>query len=125
MGSIAKLRAVVLDCPEPLALAEFYAALVGGEIEVFDDGEWVKLRDGVDVLLSFQRAPDYQPPDWPKPDKPQQFHIDVTVEDVDAAEKQVLALGAKKHALQPADESGEPWRVFLDPAGHPFCLCWD
>jgi catechol-2,3-dioxygenase len=124
MPGIAKLRAVVLDCPDPVALAEFYAALVGGEVDA-DEDDWVTLRDGADVLLSFQRADDYQPPDWPNPDKPQQFHIDVTVDDVDTAEKQVLALGATKHRLQPGVDSGENWRVYVDPAGHPFCLCWD
>jgi hypothetical protein len=44
---------------------------------------------------------------------------------VDIAEKQVLALGATRHAVQPGIEGGENWRVYLDPAGHPFCLCWD
>lgn len=125
MPGIAKLRAVVLDCPDPVALAPFYSALVGGEVTVTDDGDWVSLRDGVDVLLSFQRAADHQPPDWPNPDKPQQFHIDVTVDEIDTAEKEVLALGARKHPVQPGDDAGEPWRVYLDPAGHPFCLCWD
>jgi catechol-2,3-dioxygenase len=125
MPGIAKLRAVVLDCPDPVALAQFYSALVGGEVTVTDDGDWVSLRDGVDVLLSFQRAADHQPPDWPNPDKPQQFHIDVTVDEIDTAEKEVLALGARKHPVQPGDDAGEPWRVYLDPAGHPFCLCWD
>jgi catechol-2,3-dioxygenase len=124
MPGIAKLRAVVLDCPDPVALARFYAALVGGEVDAGED-DWVTLRDGAEVLLSFQRADDYQPPDWPNPDKPQQFHIDVTVDDVDTAEKQVLALGATKHRLQPGVDSGENWRVYVDPAGHPFCLCWD
>jgi hypothetical protein len=122
---IAKLRAVVLDCPDPVALAEFYAALVGGETDATDEGDWVSLRDGGDVLLSFQLAPDYQPPDWPGSERPQQFHIDVTVEDIETAEKQVLALGATKHAFQPGVDNDENWRVYLDPVGHPFCLCWD
>jgi hypothetical protein len=30
----ARLRTVVLDCPEPLALAEFYRSLIGGELLV-------------------------------------------------------------------------------------------
>jgi hypothetical protein len=124
MAGIAKLRAVVLDCPDPVALAEFYAALVGGEVTA-DDDEWVTLRDGADVRLSFQRVDGYRPPDWPSGDPPQQFHVDVTVEDVDVAEKQVLAIGATKHAFQPGVDGGENWRVYLDPAGHPFCLCWD
>jgi catechol-2,3-dioxygenase len=121
---IARMRAVVLDCPDPGALADFYRQLVGGEITYADD-EWVNLRDGDRVLLSFQRAPDHQPPDWPNPDRPQQFHIDVTVDDVDEAERQVLAFGARKHEVQPGGDEESNWRVYLDPAGHPFCLCWD
>lgn len=122
MAPISKLRAVVLDCPDPRGLAEFYKGLVGGEITYADD-EWVALRDGGDIKLSFQLAADYQPPVWPSADRPQQFHIDVTVDDVDEAEPLVLALGAKRHEVQPPE--GEAWRVYLDPAGHPFCLCWD
>jgi len=122
MTGIAKLRAVVLDCPDPRALAEFYAGLVGGEVTVADE-EWVTLRDGGNVLLSFQKVAGHQPPDWPGNERPQQFHVDVTVDDIDQAEPEVLALGASKHPSQPPEH--EPWRVYLDPAGHPFCLCWD
>jgi catechol-2,3-dioxygenase len=124
MAGIARLRAIVLDCPDPLALAEFYRALVGGEITYADD-EWVSLRDGNEVLLSFQRADDYQPPDWPSAERPQQFHIDVTVADIEATEPQVLALGAHRHEVQPGEAEGDAFRVYLDPVGHPFCLCWD
>jgi catechol-2,3-dioxygenase len=122
MSGIATLRAVVLDCPDPHLLAAFYRELVGGEITHADE-EWVVLRDGGDVKLSFQLAPDYQPPVWPSADRGQQFHIDVTIDDLAMAEPKVLALGARRHEVQPPDE--EKWRVYLDPAGHPFCLCWD
>jgi catechol 2,3-dioxygenase-like lactoylglutathione lyase family enzyme len=122
MAAIASLRAVVLDCPDPRALAEFYRQLLGGEITK-DEDDWVALRGEPDLKLSFQRADNYQPPAWPSDDRPQQFHIDVTVDDVDAAERRVLAIGARKHEVQPGEEWN--WRVFLDPAGHPFCLCWD
>ncbi|HYD10519.1 MAG TPA: VOC family protein, partial [Acidimicrobiales bacterium] len=115
MAPIARLRAVVLDCPDPRALADFYRALVGGEVTYADD-EWVSLRDDHTVLLSFQRADDHRPPQWPDGDPPQQVHIDVTVDDVDVAEAAVLALGATKHPIQPGVEQGEPWRVYLDPA---------
>jgi len=118
------MRAVVLDCPDPRALAEFYRGLVGGEITHADD-EWVDLRDGANVLLSFQRASDYRPPDWPSGEHGQQFHLDLTVDDVDRAEDQVLALGARRTELQPGLDEDSNWRVYLDPAGHPFCLCWD
>jgi Glyoxalase-like domain len=124
MPAIAKMRAVVLDCPDPRVLAEFYRALVGGDITYADD-DWVNLRDGGNVLLSFQRAPNYQAPDWPSAEHGQQFHIDVTVDDVDQADQQVLAIGARRTELQPGIDEDSNWRVYLDPVGHPFCLCWD
>jgi catechol-2,3-dioxygenase len=122
MTRIGRMRAVVLDCPDPHALAGFYRRLVGGDI-TFEVDDWVDLRDGAQVLLSFQQADGYEPPDWPGTEKSQQFHIDVTVDDVEQAEVAVLAAGAVKTELQPGED--ESWRVYLDPAGHPFCLCWD
>lgn len=120
---LARLRTVVLDCPEPRALAEFYRGLLGGEITDAHD-DWVTLVvDGRRV--AFQRADDFQPPTWPAGDRPQQLHIDLTVDDVDAVEPEVLALGATRHEVQPGEAEGDGFRVYLDPAGHPFCLCWD
>src|SRR4051812_38874936 len=100
MPGITTLRSVVLDTPEPLRLAEFYKALVGGEITYADD-EWVTLQDGGAFRLAFQLAPDYQPPEWPSAEHGQQFHIDVTVEDLATVEPKVLALGASKATVQP------------------------
>jgi hypothetical protein len=117
------MRSVVLDCPQPRSLAEFYQGLVGGDLDAADD-DWVVLTvDG--LRLAFQLSQDFAPPTWPTGDRPQQFHLDVTVDDVDAVEPQVLALGARKHAVQPGEAAGDSFRVYLDPAGHPFCLCWD
>jgi hypothetical protein len=47
------------------------------------------------------------------------MHLDITVQDIDEAEVQVLALGATR---LPSTEPG--FRVYADPAGHPFCLGW-
>jgi hypothetical protein len=68
--------------------------------------------------LAFQRAETYVPPAWPDPGRPQQEHLDIRVDDVDAAESAVLAAGGRR--LPAGRESG--FRVFADPAGHPFCL---
>jgi catechol-2,3-dioxygenase len=120
---LARMRSVVLDCPVPRSLAEFYRAVVGGDITAAED-DWVVLTvDG--RRLAFQLAEDFAPPTWPSGERPQQFHLDLTVGDVDAVEPQVLALGATKHAVQPGEAIGDTFRVYLDPAGHPFCLCWD
>lgn len=116
--ALARLGAVVLDCPDPRALAGFYAELLGGTAE--GDGDWVDLKAPGGRPLSFQAAPGYVPPKWPAPDGSQQFHLDLTVDDLEAAESGVLALGARP--LDTEDRS-RAWRVYADPAGHPFCLC--
>jgi catechol-2,3-dioxygenase len=122
--ALSTMRAVVLDCPEPRKLADFYRGLVGGEI-AYADEDWVKLQVGGGWALSFQRADDYAAPTWPTGARPQQFHLDVTVDDIEASEPAVLALGATRHDVQPGIDDDEHFRVYLDPAGHPFCLCWD
>jgi predicted enzyme related to lactoylglutathione lyase len=116
--AIARFPVVVLDCPDPRVLAEFYGAVLGWEIEK-DDGDMCFIRAEYGDALGFQRVDSYTAPRWPDQVVPQQMHIDVTVDDLDEAEAAVLALGATKHDHQP----GTTFRVFLDPAGHPFCLC--
>ncbi|QBI19909.1 VOC family protein [Egibacter rhizosphaerae] len=116
-NGIARLQLVAFDCPDPRALADFYAAITGWELDE-DAGDWVQLRSDAGATLAFQEAPDHQPPVWPSSDRSQQAHLDFEVRDLDAGEEQVLALGARKTEVQP----GESFRVYLDPAGHPFCL---
>ena len=110
---------VIVDCPDPVALGRFYEQLLPMQI-VSEEPDWVELASGPGArpLLMFQKVDgDYSPPQWPGQDVPQQMHIDVRVDDMDVAEQQVLALGAVK-----AGSDHETFRVYLDPAGHPFCL---
>ena len=116
--AIARFPVVVLDCADPQSLAEFYGALLDWKVE-HNEGEWWFIRDGNGGEIGFQDVEGYTPPQWPGQEVPQQMHLDVAVDDLDVAEAQVLALGATKHQHQP----GTTFRVFLDPAGHPFCLC--
>ncbi|MFD5836385.1 VOC family protein [Streptomyces collinus] len=121
---IADLQCVVLDCPEPAELAAFYQSLLGGTVNQPDprwalSDAWATLHTASGVVLAFQRAADYRPPRWPDPARPQQFHLDFGVADLDRAEKQVLARGA---AVLDAGTGGRGWRIYADPAGHPFCL---
>jgi catechol 2,3-dioxygenase-like lactoylglutathione lyase family enzyme len=115
---IGRLNCPVLDCPEPAELARFYCALLGATV-VRDDPDWVTIKDGDGRLVCFQRSPDYRPPHYPDPQASQQIHFDVMVEDVDEAERAVLAIGATR-----LDGEGDDYRVFADPVGHPFCLVW-
>ena len=112
-GVHGRLHHVVLDCPDPHALAEFWSALLDQPITYDGDGFVVVSADATTSGLAFQRAPDHRPPTWPDPSVPQQVHLDVMVDDVAAATPFVLGLGARKLG-------GDG--VFADPAGHPFCL---
>lgn len=116
---IGRLAEVVIDCDDPRALARFYRELIGGEI-VADDPDWVELMppiEGGRPLVSFQQVADYRRPEWPGQDVPQQIHLDVRVDDLDAGEAAVLAIGATRTGSETPS-----FRVYLDPAGHPFCL---
>lgn len=118
---VAALSGIVLDCANPPALAQFYSDLTGWPVHDGSTDEWATIETPWGVALGFQGVEDYVAPDWPGTEPPQQFHLDFDVDDLDAGEAQVLALGARKHAVQP----GHTFRVFLDPEGHPFCLCAD
>jgi catechol 2,3-dioxygenase-like lactoylglutathione lyase family enzyme len=118
-GMIGRLDSVVIDCPDPRALADFYCELLGMHV-IFDDGDWVTIKTDSDApSMAFQKAPDLRPPQWPDPAYPQQFHLDVTVQDIEPAEERVTALGARR-----LDGGGATFRVYADPVGHPFCLSW-
>ncbi|MCC9710057.1 VOC family protein [Streptomyces sp. MNU76] len=116
--AIATLDVVVLDCPDPAALAGFYDEVMGGKVS--GEGLGGSGGAGRGARLAFQKAPGFVAPEWPSAERSQQFHLDLNVEDMDAAEKEVLALGAT--VLDAADRE-RGFRVYADPAGHPFCLC--
>jgi catechol-2,3-dioxygenase len=113
------LLGVMLDCPDAKELSAFYSELLGKPVTYEGDGMAMIGNEGAHPVM-FQQVERYAPPRWPDPAHPQQFHLDVTVDEVDAAERATLAIGATR---LPAE--GENWRVYADPAGKPFCLCWD
>jgi len=116
--AIARFPNLVIDCPDAGALAGFYAALLGWNVK--DEGDWVEIRpDDASNCISFQQVEGYQGPEWPGQSRPQQMHLDFVVADLDDGEQEAIRLGATKAETQP----GTTFRVFLDPAGHPFCLC--
>ncbi|MEU9042255.1 MULTISPECIES: VOC family protein [unclassified Kitasatospora] len=118
---IGKLQCLVLDCPDPAILARFYAALLGGEVDRPDPRwslgtDWSTLHLDGGAVLCFQGVADHRPPRWPDPEHPAQAHLDIDVEDLAAAHRDILALGATH-----LHDAGR-WRIYADPAGHPFCL---
>ncbi|WP_402463236.1 VOC family protein [Isoptericola aurantiacus] len=108
---------VTFDVPDASAAAAFWARLLGEEVTYDADGMAML---GGDRPLLFQQVENYRPPSWPDPAEPQQGHLDLAIgpQSLDEAEAAALAVGATRLPGQ-----GESFRVFADPAGHPFCLC--
>lgn len=122
-----RLYELVLDCPEPRVLAEFYRRLLGWEYEAgheVDDPEgddWLRLlAPHGGPKLAFQRSAAPVTP-WRED---AHVHFDVAVDDLAAAHELALERGATPVTGTPEDE-GHPedrFRVYADPAGHVFCL---
>jgi hypothetical protein len=114
------LSGIVLDSPDARELAGFYRRLLGWAVKQ-DEPDWVMLSppDG-GPGLSFQTESAYARPTWPAGPGDQQMmvHLDVKVDDLDVAGAHAVASGAVLAEYQPQDDV----RVYLDPAGHPFCL---
>ncbi len=125
-----KLDLVILDCPDAFALGRFYAEVLGWGVEEGSNDDFTTLLPpggGVSpenpdgrATLAFQRIDDWVEPTWPGGRHPQQIHLDLSVPDIAAAEPAVIAAGAQVQEHQPSTDGG--FRVYRDPAGHPFCL---
>ncbi|QKW18715.1 VOC family protein [Kitasatospora sp. NA04385] len=110
--------AVTFDCPDPAELARFYGEALDLPA-LYSSEDFVLLgREGAPGL-AFSRLAGHRPPTWPDPAHEKRAHLELGVDDLDAATTRMLKLGATEPAAQPAPTR---WRVLLDPAGHPFCL---
>jgi Glyoxalase-like domain len=118
-GVIGWIREIVLDGPDPWRLASFWAGLLGGTPVEWYPG-WVTLEPPPHgQRLSFQGTGAGSGPPG--------VHFDVLVSDLATAHERVTAAGAvftAEHVSPRPGPAGEPvrWRVYRDPAGHPFCL---
>ena len=110
-----RISNVTVDCADPHALARFYADLLGRDV-VLAVEPYVVVGPGDrhgQPNLVFQRVPD------PTPGKAR-VHVDLDVENLDAATERAVALGATRG--EDVAELGIAWRVMTDPEGNPFCL---
>ncbi len=124
----------VLDTTDVRSLAEFYRQLLGlvyrpGDEppvgEAPDDADWLVLTDPAgNRVLAIQQVDELPRNTWPRPGVPQQLHLDMTVPDRAALDRQrdrALALGAELR-LDRTEDPGEPLYALADPAGHTFCI---
>jgi hypothetical protein len=125
-GVIGWIREIVLDSPDPWSLAHFWARLLGGTPVQWYPG-WVTLEPPPHgQRLSFQRVDVGEGQASVRAAAPL-VHFDVLVGELAAADERVVRSGATfvgEHVSPRPGPAGEVvvWRVYRDPAGHPFCL---
>jgi len=114
-------QVVVFDTADLNAESTFWAGVLGGTVDVDDDWHMVFV-DGA-PRVGVQLAPEHVPPQWPD-GNPQQVHLDLWVDDIETAHSHVMSMGARELHRADDDSPHDAFRVYADPAGHPFCLCW-
>lgn len=116
-------QVTVFDAADLAAESSFWAGVLGGTVDTEPTWHMV-LVDGA-PRVGVQLAPDHVPPRWPDGVPEQQIHLDLWVGDPAEARSLVTALGARM--LRPARGGDAPddFEVYADPAGHPFCICWE
>ena len=126
-----RVSAVTIGTPNPRALAAFYGRLLGWTVaqeygprpgEPPESG-WAQLvppHSDAGPTLNFEYERAYVRPVWPSVEGKQHIteHLDIGVEDLEAAVAWAIDAGARLAEYQPQEDV----RVMLDPAGHPFCL---
>ncbi|MET4923781.1 VOC family protein [Streptomyces sp. PSRA5] len=120
---VEKTTVLVLDCAEPMELAEFYAGLLDAEIRPWADPDYLEVVGKSGVRLAVHRDHGYAPPSWPRPDDSQQAHLRILVKrgEMDEAEREAVGLGARP--VEARNNSGpRDVRTYSDPAGHSFTL---
>jgi len=116
-------QVLVFDAADLAAESTFWAGVLNGTVKVYD--RWHMVFVEGKPTLGIQLAPEHGPPDWPDGTQ-QQVHLDLWVDDAEAAHDEVMALGAKllRAANDPSPDDVDNYQVYADPAGHPFCVCW-
>ncbi len=118
--AVGRLTQLVLECDDAELLARFWQKVLDLP-EPEGDSEWLTLRWEPVGRFSFHRVAGYRPPSWPGEGGEQHVHFDLLVDDLSDAGVSVEMAGARPltEVMNPGPKA---WRIYADPAGHPFCL---
>jgi predicted enzyme related to lactoylglutathione lyase len=112
--AVTGIAALAVDCHDPAALADWWSRLLGGQVEVDDDGDATlhTLHAPGGLAIDFGRVPEAKT-------VKNRLHLDLRSTDLAEATAQAVALGATR-----ADDvyDGGRWQVLRDPEGNEFCL---
>ena len=118
--AVGKLTQLILECDNAEQLARFWQEVLALP-EPEGDSNWLTLQWEPVGRFSFHRVVGYRPPAWPGEHGEQQVHLDLLVDDLHAANLAVEKAGARP-LTDVLDPGPKAWRIYADPAGHPFCL---
>lgn len=118
--TVGKLTQLILECDDAEQLAQFWQEVLDLP-DAEGDSEWMTLRWEPVGRFSFHRVAGYRPPAWPGEHGEQHAHFDLLVDDLDDASLAVEKAGARP-LTDVLDPGPKAWRIYADPAGHPFCL---
>jgi predicted enzyme related to lactoylglutathione lyase len=104
-----RIHNVGIDCNDLRGMTQFWQQVTGYETDSSgDDHVFLKAEDG-SFGLFMQQVPESRT-------EKNRLHLDLVVDDLDAATSEVTGLGAilvEKH---------DGWNVLADPEGNQFCL---
>ncbi len=108
--------ALLIDTPDPDALAAFYEGLLGFVRTFEDEGEvLIAAADGSGFPLLFVESDD------PKTAK-NRLHLDLRPDDQAEAVRTALRLGATHVDVGQHEDPDVTWVVLADPDGNEFCI---
>jgi hypothetical protein len=112
--AVAGIAALAVDCADPPGLAGWWSRLLGGDVEVDEEGDATlrTLHTPGGLSIDFVRVPEAKT-------VKNRLHLDLRSTDLEEATRQAEALGATR-----ADDvyDGGSWQVMRDPEGNEFCL---
>jgi predicted enzyme related to lactoylglutathione lyase len=107
----------VLDCADPDALGNFWAAALG-----FERGAWRPPSPYVSLTRPGAAQPEMLLQQVAEPKRVKnRMHLDLRVADSDAEVGRLVALGATV-VQSPHDDEGHWTTVLADPEGNEFCV---
>lgn len=108
---VTGVSSLAFDAHEPEVVGQFWAQLLGGELEVDGDGDAI-VRTASGLRLDFLQVPESK-------SVKNRLHLDLSVSDLAEATREALSLGATS-----ADDvyDGGGWQVLRDPEGNELCL---
>ena len=111
--AVVGIAALGVDCADPPALARWWSRLLGGQVELDEDGDATRATPQAELFgIDFFRVPEAKTVQ-------NRLHLDLRSADLAEATAQAVALGATQ-----ADDiyDGGRWQVLRDPEGNEFCL---